>query len=413
MFIFIQRCLLIFCLFTSSAYALSQLASETIYLTWQRNPESTMTIQWISPIEDPADTIEYQAADAVEHEWQLIKGIHFPFPKTSQYLIHQVELTQLKPDTLYRFRFPQTAQTYLFRTAPERLNPSVQFVAGGDMYHDSMEEMKETSREAAKTDPLFALIGGDIAYAVGRANSDESVAKWVEWIQAWHETMVTKEGRLIPVIVAIGNHDLIGFYDQTPAQAAIFSALFPMPGKQIYQVLDFGSYLSIFILDSGHANPIKGEQVKWLQHALKERQNQLHRFAIYHVPAYPSIRPYHNQRSNLIRLYWVPEFEKGNVELVFENHDHAYKRTKPLLRNRVNENGIVFVGDGSWGISKPRSPYFNRKRYYLERLVSQRHFLFIKLEKDQTEVRAIDFRGKEFDKFVLPLAIPSNTSSLK
>lgn len=404
--------LLSFLLVSIDAYAASQMASDTVYLTWQRNPEATMTIQWISPAEDESDLIEYQAAD--QQNWQSVKGIHLPFPKAPQYLIHQIELTELTPDTLYRFRFPRTSQVYLFRTMPDHLNPSIRFVVGGDMYHDTLEEMKETSRQAAKTDPAFALIGGDIAYAVGRANSVESVAKWIEWVQAWHETMVTKEGRLIPVIAAIGNHDLTGFYDQTPAQAAIFSALFPMPGKQIYNVLDFGSYLSLFLLDSGHADPIKGAQAQWLRQALQQRQQTLHRFAIYHVPAYPSVRPYHSARSNLIRLYWVPEFEKGGVELVFENHDHAYKRTKPLLRSRINPKGVVYIGDGAWGISKPRRPYFNRKRFYLDRLASERHFVLVEIEEDKTQIKAINFQGKVMDEATIPSVLrPSALSGAR
>ena len=103
--------------------------------------------------------------------------------------------------------------------------------------------------------------------------------------------MVTPQGYLVPVVAALGNHDLIGHFDQTPAQAAIFSALFPMPEKNIYNVLDFNSYLSIFILDSGHANPIGGQQASWLRTALKHAN-------VYHIAwlsiMYPLILPFAN-----------------------------------------------------------------------------------------------------------------------
>ena len=57
------------------------------------------------------------------------------------------------------------------------------------------------------------------------------------------------------------------------------------------------------------------------------------------------------------RKHWCPLFERYNVDAVFEHHDHAFKRTHPLLDGRVNERGIVYLGDGSWGrIRKPFSP---------------------------------------------------------
>ena len=56
-------------------------------------------------------------------------------------------------------------------------------------------------------------------------------------------------------------------------------------------------------------------------------------------------------------------FERYNVDAVFEHHDHAFKRTHPLLDGRINENGIVYLGDGSWGqIRRPDPP---EKRPYL------------------------------------------------
>ena len=57
------------------------------------------------------------------------------------------------------------------------------------------------------------------------------------------------------------------------------------------------------------------------------------------------------------RKHWVPLFERYNVDAVFEHHDHTFKRTHPLLDGRANDNGIVYLGDGSWGqLRPPKSP---------------------------------------------------------
>lgn len=52
--------------------------------------------------------------------------------------------------------------------------------------------------------------------------------------------------------------------------------------------------------------------------------------AIYHVPAYPSARSFTGRTQSMIRKHWVPLFEKSTMNLAFENHDHAYKRTYPI-----------------------------------------------------------------------------------
>jgi hypothetical protein len=43
-------------------------------------------------------------------------------------------------------------------------------------------------------------------------------------------------------------------------------------------------------------------------------------------------------------------FDKYHVKAVFENHEHQYKKTFPLLNNTVNPNGTIYFGDGAMGI---------------------------------------------------------------
>merc|ERR1712124_211407 len=49
---------------------------------------------------------------------------------------------------------------------------------------------------------------------------------------------------------------------------------------------------------------------------------------------------------------WVPIFDAHNLTMGFENHVHAFKRTRPLVGGRVVKNGgTVYLGDGYWGIA--------------------------------------------------------------
>lgn len=393
-----------FCFLFLTCSCRADLAQETIYLTWQQSPSTTMTIQWLSLAHEKQSIVSYRPAKR-EGEWLKTTGEVFPFPQLSKYLVHRVELKKLQPDTEYVFTVLSYPEKYLFLTAPARLDKELRFVVGGDMYHDGISFLKKTCQKAAQFNPLFALVGGDIAYAVvSRRFEIKKTERWLDWIKVWHACMVTSAGHLIPTVAAIGNHDLIGQFDQTPAQAAIFSTLFPMPGKQIYNVLDFDSYLSILILDSGHANPIKGRQADWLKSMLEERRHIPHRFALYHVPAYPSCRHFDNKYCAAIRQFWVPIFEQEGLSAAFEHHDHAYKRTYPLLNGKVHPQGIVYIGDGGWGVEKPRR--LKRKRFYLAKFASTRHFIGVTLTPSEQQFKCINDEGQVLDDYRQPAKKP-------
>ena len=46
----------------------------------------------------------------------------------------------------------------------------------------------------------------------------------------------------------------------------------------------------MFLLDTGHISPHGGEQAAWLDAQLSVQRNVPNKFAVYHVPLYPSVR---------------------------------------------------------------------------------------------------------------------------
>jgi hypothetical protein len=372
-----------------------------------------MTIQWISDNTRLDDNVDYQRHD--EKEWHSSTGVHKIIPDLSMYLVHVVELVNLVPNTDYNFRIGSNGVVFKFRTMPSLFDDPIRFVVGGDIYHDSLEPMIETHKQAARKDPHFALIGGDIAYAgdrfgglademhswvdwiKGSDNRTDRRMRWIEWLIAWKEHMVAPDGRLIPLIPAIGNHDINGGFDKTSAEASDFHALFAMPGEQGYNVLDFGNYLTIFILDSGHTNSIGGKQTQWLYDSLKSRQRIQHKFALYHVPAYPSYRKFNNKISASIRLHWVPLFDMFSLHAAFEHHDHTYKRTHPLKNGKADPLGVLYIGDGAWGLEQPRTPKTTDQAWYLAKTAAKRHFILVTINKKTRQFKAIDHTGKVID----------------
>jgi hypothetical protein len=393
---FLSLCWLILCL---QGPIWANLASDTVYLTWQKDPTTTMVIQWLTLADHDQTHIEYRALN--EKEWLSATGKQFALPYSPNHLVHRLELINLLPNQSYQFKVAGQEKVRLFRTMPSNLESPIHFVVGGDMYHDNdaTQGMCITCRQAAQTDPDFAVLGGDIAYAVMSNNAPQRMERWIEWIRAWSQNMVTEEGRLIPVLAAVGNHDVINQFGQTPAQAKVFKSLFPRHGEKLYNVMDFGNYLSLFLLDSGHTSPIRGAQTNWLKTSLEERQDKLYRLAAYHVPAYPSIRDFNNRYSKAIRRNWVPVFENKDVQMAFEHHDHAYKRTFPLLKGKPQTSGgVVYVGDGAWSIQGTRQP-IAQERPYLAKFNSSRHFISVKLDQDKLFIRSIEDVGNILDRY--------------
>jgi hypothetical protein len=355
-----------------------------IYLTWQRDPTTTMTVQWHGDGKVRDSRLEFQATG--QPRWQSATHTTIQLPR-SERVVHRAELTGLTPNTDYRFRFGEGPVVYKFRTMPADTSRPIRFVVGADMKYP--DEYSLLCREAARRDAMFAVIGGDIAYTNG--GKPEA---WYEWLSLWKQNMVTADGRLIPVLPVIGNHEVKGEYGKTPEASPYFYRLFATPGTQGYQVLDFGSYMSVILLDSGHTHPVGGAQTDWLRDVLSKRTDMPHVFAAYHVPAYPSSRDEDEDTTPEIRQHWVPLFEQHGLDVAFEGHDHTYKRTYVLKAGSKDSTGVLYLGDGAWGTNLRG----RKKRWYLVPTPPNRqHVILVTVEGQGRSFQAIGMDGKPFD----------------
>ncbi len=373
----------------------------SLHLTWRRDPSTTMVVRWHSdePAEQPL--VHWRAVGA--EAWAQARGTSAPFPHTTQ-VAHSVELTGLEPGRRYEFRAGENPETYTFVTAPQSLESPLRFVEGGDVYGDGAV-MDRMNRFVGSLDPAFVVLGGDLGYDDGKA---EQVGRWLRYLQSWHDHLRAPDGRLIPVVAAIGNHEVNRMRQNEIQPAAMpgdaaarsrlapfYFATFPFPGDPGYGVLDFGDYLSLVFLDTNHVNLVEGAQTDWLAGVLAARRHITHLLPVYHVPAYPSVRAYDGEVNEAIRQSWLPLFERAGVRLAFEHHDHALKVTPPLREGREDPKGIVFLGDGSWGVGV-RDVHEARTTWYLERAESLHGVNEVTLERGQRMVRVLAIDGSEW-----------------
>ncbi len=390
-----------------------------IYLTWVDDPTTTMTIDWHTTLDDDDREPLIQYKKVGDHQWIEIRdGSAHKFPNSDR-TIHRIKLWGLEPGTEYRFRFGEDSRAYKFRTMPYNIeNQSLSFATGGDIRHQE-EWMLNTNRAVMQYDLDFIVWGGDLAYT----NADPGRKyRWFELFTGIKETLVYEDGRILPVIVTIGNHEIFNparvmrgshphdehteeealkymrQHNLWPRKATYFYELFAFPGNPAYDVLDFGDYMSLIALDTNHGSRVVGPQTGWLEAVLAERVDRPHIFPVYHVPAYPSHRSYDGTTATQIRENWVPLFEEYGVRVAFENHDHTYKRTHPIRAGEISEeDGIVYIGDGAWGVRTRDGD--SKDEWYINRFESVRHGIIVTLDNETQEYIMVDEHGEVFDTY--------------
>ncbi|MEZ6194634.1 MAG: metallophosphoesterase family protein [Planctomycetota bacterium] len=373
-----------------------------VYLTWSGDPTTSVNVQWLGRNDD--DELDLSWRPEGGEAWRAATPVtRRPMPGDGRSL-GSVRLSGLRPDTSYEFSFVGSEHVRHFRTLSRDPVRPLRFAVGGDI-EENMELVAVTNRRVAATAPDFVLWGGDLAYANGDL---ANARKWVALLETYSRTMERPDGTLIPLVAAIGNHEVAnGGRDRPRSDAPFFYSLLDFPGPRGYGVLDLGPSTSLVVLDSGHTNAIDGEQARWLDETLAARKGRTHLMAAYHVPAYPSKRSYWGRLSRAIRKHWVPLFERHGVDLVFEHHDHAYKRTQPIRNGEIDGRGVVYLGDGGWGGRRARVPappgrggFFSNRRWYLARSESRSYHALVELDGRRRAVRAFDHDGLIIDDYV-------------
>ena len=349
------------------------------------------------------DTVYYREVGprdrkAAKNSWKNATGTTRPFGDTEE-VVRSVPITGLKPATDYEFvigtKPTSRADTLRFRTAPRERPDEFSFVTGGDM--SASKIARKMNRLAGELDPMFAMLGGDLAYANGK-----NLKAWHDWLNAWQENAITSDGRIVPMVIAIGNHEMGSELDEdrakelgVPKNSQFFFSLFTLPTQKTNYVLNFGDYLSLVILDSDHSQKVT-KQTQWLDEALASIEAFPFRYVCYHRPTFGTAKDRKDSDDDIMEE-WVPLFEKHEPTVVFENDHHTLKRTHRIRDGKVDPTGVLYLGDGAWGV-KTRDIKERKKKWYLANAAKENHLWLITMKGDTVDCQALDENGKELDR---------------
>lgn len=375
-----------------------------IFLTYSGAPETSIDVNII--VDGSSDPVyvfydsepRHEDRDAYRHTIEA-KYVPTPMELADGRRLHVAALSGLAPGTTYSFVAGEATDGYSrelkFRTLPGGDAP-IRFVNGGDMGADGRAE--RIQRNAGKTDPDFAVLGGDLAYANGMLAAEEL---WDAWLENWSAYMRRTDGCLVPIMTAIGNHEVNKYASDDPAiRSPWYLSLFGRQGEKPYYSRTVGDNIVFFFLDSNHLNPVDGAQAAWLAAALEKHKDVPHKFAVYHVPMYPAFGSYEGAVATQQREVWGPLFDRYGVRVAFEHHDHVAKRSKPLKGGEIVEGGTVYIGDGAFG--RESRDVGRELRWYNAMEVSTVHFWQVDVTKEGLKLQAIDRSEVVFDAVSLP-----------
>jgi len=297
------------------------------------------------------------------------QSYHVELESRGERYVHSAYLSNLEPNTLYYFEVyfnDKVQRTGTYLTLPTKeLERNLVIASGGDVGTTA------TSRKMTETLSKYNLdaimIGGDLSYDNGMRSCYYSWDLFINMFEGVNENLK----RVVPIILSVGNHDL-GFNALQDAEIDIaeniYSLYFPQQSKvdsngnklpQVPELKDRTSYYYHtlgntiqLLLDSGYMLHY-GEQVQFIKDVVAEYPNYV-RMANFHVPMYPAcLSNAAKITSAASRKAWASVFEENRFVAVFENHVHLYKKTFPIKDDKVVplEEGVVYFGDGNWGIS--------------------------------------------------------------
>jgi len=386
-------------LFLAALVLTGCVTQENVLLTWRGDTSTTMTVNFQCNEPLPGAVrydVESRNGEAGAYAWS-VEAEPRAIDRIEGRWFYTAELTGLEPGGTYYFVAGTDeggySREYKFKTLDE--SGPVRFAQGGDQHVLLLS--RKLMKNAALHEPDFGIIGGDIAYANGEPGS---LWIWDLWHFNYRHGFVTPDGYLVPLMFAIGNHEVNDLEGPPEARAPYFYELLNQADTSNF-VRTVGEDNVFVFLDSSHTQPHEA-QAAWLDEVLQQHADIPHKFAVYHVPLYPSHRDFNDGRSVAGREHWGPLFDAYGVDIGFEHHDHTFKRSKRITGGELDPEGVLYLGDGSMGVP-PRSAD-NQGAWYLEKASGRPHVWIVDTDEAGIRARAIDRENEVFDEVALEAA---------
>lgn len=335
---------------------------DRIILNISEDPATSANITWRTSNKIKSGVIEYAVASA-DPRFMLNA---FRLAATSQEFLspeieenktkstyHSITLENLKPSTTYAYRVGDSerwSEWFQFTTASQNPEEKFSFLYVGDAQNYILELWSRLVREGYKKAPEanFFIHAGDL---VNNAHREQ---QWHEWFTAGafiHS--------IIPSMPTPGNHE---YQPKSPNEedarvrslSAQWKPQFRLPQngpKGLEETAYFVDYQDARII-SLDSNRDLEMQAEWLD-SLLSKTDKKWIILTYHHPMYSASSGRDNPK---LREVWKPIFDKYQVDLALQGHDHSYARGRVSPGENIldgvnlrDQTGTVYVVSVSGG----------------------------------------------------------------
>ena len=261
-------------------------------------------------------------------------------------------------------------------------------------------------------DASFAIHAGDLI------NYSHSDSEWAEWYKAGG--FIHSQWTAIPVV---GNHEFYPLQRSMPRRLSIqWRPQFTLPveknlPQQLYETVYTVDYqdIRIIVLNSNHKLE---EQTAYLERQLRRSKAKWNIIACHHSVFSPA----EGRDFEYAREFWKPLFDKYNVDLVLNGHDHTYARGHvPVRANETAANGnlgTVYVtsvsGPKQYELDPEQIKSYSTDGYVPDTSAEQTQFYqVITVEENKLTYVAYTVLGEEYDRAVIVKDFRSGKKSLE
>lgn len=311
---------------------------ERVILTPTATPASSQSVSWRTSADVTTPKVEL----ALASKGEVVASKTFAATTTTKTADlgyreshHSATMKDLAAETTYVYRVgdgDSWSEWAEFSTASDAAKP-FSFIMQGDAQNDIKSYVSRTFRAATEARP-FAKV---VLHAGDLIDTDISDSEWGEWFGA-----AGFANGSMNVVAAAGNHE----YYPGPQLSANWAAQFEYPQngpdstedikKKYSENVYYSDYQGVRFIALNSNFPgdatAMAAQTEWLESVLKDNPNQWTVVTFHH----PIFSVTSGRDNATLRAAWMPLFEKYDVDIVMNGHDHAYGRGNLI----ANESGL-------------------------------------------------------------------------
>ncbi|WP_421919748.1 fibronectin type III domain-containing protein [Marinifilum sp.] len=313
---------------------------ERIVLTWNNAVHNSQAVTWRTSVDVKSGMVQWvkavNSADEILDPTQK-KAITKTFKSdVNEANYHCATMTDLLPETNYMYRVgdgKNWSEWFQFTTAKSEAD-DFSFLYFGDLQNGIKQHCSRVIRNAytSCTDAAFMLFGGDLV-------NDPEDNQWGEWFESGDWIYAS-----VPVMAAAGNHEykrqLIGGLGEHWKYQFNFPTNGPEGLQASVYYFDYQGVRFVVLDTEGMSDGIMGSYEKqrdWLEETLANNPYKWSVVTLHH----PFLSNRKGRNNDELKNLVKPVFDKYDVDLVLQGHDHTYGRTGFLTE--TENKGPVYV----------------------------------------------------------------------